>query len=287
MSAILSSLGADVVHLGRSDTFVPVDTEAVSAADKAQAKEWVSKYGLDALVTTDGDGDRPLLADEHGTWFRGDTLGILAGHALGVTCMVTPISSTGAVEGSGFFERVIRTKIGSPHVIAAMSTASGRVAGFEANGGFLSASELEGATGRLSPLPTRDALLPILAVISLARKSALNLSALRGLLPLRVTVSDRLEATPQEASMALLAALRDIPANAGLYHPEGLAAVARNDTDGHRITYTDAAVVHLRPSGNAPELRVYVEAESDARAEVLLAHALGVAKRETGGSGGT
>ena len=48
----------------------------------------------------------------------------------------------------------------------------------------------------------------------------------------------------------------------------------RNDTDGHRITYTDGAIVHLRPSGNAPELRVYVEADSDERADVLLAHAL-------------
>ncbi len=287
VASILSALGAEIVQLGRSDTFVPVDTEAVSAADRAQALEWAQKYGLDALVTTDGDGDRPLLADENGTWFRGDTLGILAGHALGVTCMVTPVSSTSAVEGSGFFKRVIRTKIGSPHVIAAMGTATGRVAGFEANGGFLTASELEGAAGALSPLPTRDALLPVIAVISLARKRDEKLSALRYLLPLRATVSDRLEATPQEASTALLAALRSIPANAGLYHPEGLAAVFRDDTDGHRITYTDGAIVHLRPSGNAPELRVYVEAESDARADGLLAHALSVAKRETGGSGGT
>jgi phosphomannomutase len=29
-------------------------------------------------------------------------------------------------------------------------------------------------------------------------------------------------------------------------------------------------VVHLRPSGNAPELRCYVEADSEARAEGIL-----------------
>ncbi len=287
MSDILTALGAEVVQLGRSDTFVPVDTEAVSDEDRALALDWVQKYGLDALVTTDGDGDRPLLADERGTWFRGDALGILAGRALGVTCMVTPVSSTSAVEGSGFFDRVARTRIGSPHVIAAMMDEQGNVAGFEANGGFLTASTLEGSGAALMPLPTRDALLPMLAAISLARAEGCPLSALHALLPARITASDRLEAVAQATSTELLSKLRQESAHTFSYHPEGLAAVGRDDTDGHRMTYPDGMIVHLRPSGNAPELRVYVEAESDVRAQTLLAHALGVAMRETGGSGGT
>ena len=32
-------------------------------------------------------------------------------------------------------------------------------------------------------------------------------------------------------------------------------------TDGLRITLTNGRIVHLRPSGNAPELRCYAEAE--------------------------
>lgn len=37
LAAILRALGAEVVALGRSEAFVPVDTEAISAANAAQA----------------------------------------------------------------------------------------------------------------------------------------------------------------------------------------------------------------------------------------------------------
>ena len=36
------------------------------------------------------------------------------------------------------------------------------------------------------------------------------------------------------------------------------------------MTLHDGAVVHVRPSGNAPELRLYVEAPTADRAEALL-----------------
>ena len=45
-------------------------------------------------------------------------------------------------------------------------------------------------------------------------------------------------------------------------------------TDGLRVSFADGSVIHLRPSGNAPELRCYVEAESREVAEALLAEAL-------------
>ena len=72
LHALLEQLGAEIITFGRSEEFVPVDTEAVSEGDKKQAATWCAKYGLDALVSTDGDGDRPLLADEKGVFFRGD-----------------------------------------------------------------------------------------------------------------------------------------------------------------------------------------------------------------------
>ena len=75
---LLRALGAEVVALGRSPGFVPVDTEAVRPEDAALARAWAAEYGFDALLSTDGDSDRPLLADEHGEWLRGDVLGIVA-----------------------------------------------------------------------------------------------------------------------------------------------------------------------------------------------------------------
>jgi phosphomannomutase len=39
-----------------------------------------------------------------------------------------------------------------------------------------------------------------------------------------------------------------------------------DSTDGLRITFDSGEIAHLRPSGNAPELRAYTEADSPQRA---------------------
>jgi phosphomannomutase len=90
---IVAGLGATVVELGRSATFIPVDTEAVDPAIRAQLKVWAKNHNLDAIVSTDGDGDRPLLTDEYGEVIVGDILGQITGSALGADIAVTPVSS--------------------------------------------------------------------------------------------------------------------------------------------------------------------------------------------------
>ncbi len=276
---LLEELGATVVPLARSETFVPIDTEAVSDTDQNQAKAWVSEHGLDALVSTDGDGDRPLLADETGQYFRGDTLGILAAYALGATMVVTPVSSNTALERSNFFHRIERTKIGSPHVIAAMTdgaeNSGEKIIGFEANGGFLTATPLSSPwkDAEIAPLPTRDSILPILATIALARKQAIPLSQLGKVLPERVTASTRIQQISTETSRKLIADLTSDPAKIAKLTSSGSIAVDQNQTDGLRLTFEDDDIVHLRPSGNAPELRIYVESASDKTASALLRHA--------------
>ena len=91
--ALLQELGAEVVTLGRSDRFIPVDTEAIREQDVELARERSREYKFDALVSTDGDGDRPLVGDEHGNWLRGDIVGILTARYLGADNVVTPVSS--------------------------------------------------------------------------------------------------------------------------------------------------------------------------------------------------
>ncbi|WP_425327150.1 hypothetical protein [Rhizobium sullae] len=44
---------------------------------------------------------------------------------------------------------------------------------------------------------------------------------------------------------------------------------ARTD-DGLRVTLADKRIIHFRPSGNAPEMRCYVEAETEQAASQLL-----------------
>ena len=47
-----------------------------------------------------------------------------------------------------------------------------------------------------------------------------------------------------------------------------------NRTDGLRITFANEEIIHLRPSGNAPEFRCYAEAKTDERAKAITADAL-------------
>ena len=49
-------------------------------------------------------------------------------------------------------------------------------------------------------------------------------------------------------------------------------------TDGVRITFASEEVVHLRPSGNAPEFRCYTESDTDARALENNQRALAIIK---------
>ena len=43
---LLEALGAEVISLGRTDQFIPIDTEAVSETDVRQAREWAEQYGF-------------------------------------------------------------------------------------------------------------------------------------------------------------------------------------------------------------------------------------------------
>jgi phosphomannomutase len=275
----VAALGAEAVELGRSDHFIPIDTEAVSAEARAQLTAWAVAQGLDAILSTDGDGDRPLLTDAVGQVIVGDVLGQITAAILQAEVVVTPVSSNTGVEASGRFARVIRTKIGSPFVIAGMAEATGaKVVGYEANGGFL----LGFQAGALAPLATRDSLLPMIAPLSRA-KAAGGLAALIAAEPARFTAADRLEGIAVEASRALLAGFAAEPATLAAFLAElGESLQASDLTDGLRLTLASGRVVHMRPSGNAPEFRLYVEAESRAVAAAILAQGLALLRARLG-----
>ena len=280
---ILAALGATVTPLGRSAKFIPVDTEAVRPEDIALARQWAGEYHFDAIASTDGDSDRPLLADHTGEWLRGDVLGVLCARELHASAVVTPVSSNTLVEICQAFTHVHRTRIGSPYVIARMNEAlaagEGMVCGYEANGGFLLANAVARGPRSLGALPTRDAVLPIIAALVAAGPAPLR--DLLDALPPRVTYSDRLEAFAPERRDALMAWLlpeNDDERRARLdtsFGPIAEAPLTRLDlTDGVRMTFANARIIHLRGSGNAPELRCYSEAESAQAAQALNGQAL-------------
>ena len=273
---LLTALGAQTVALERSDAFVPVDTEAVDPKLEQRARGWVETHRLNAVISTDGDADRPLIGDESGAFFRGDVVGILTARHLAADIVVTPVSSNTATEGCGAFETVVRTRIGSPYVIEAMrdaATAGKRVVGFEANGGVLTQTELMLGSTRLAPLPTRDAVLPILCLLATARDLGVPLSALRGTMPARFTASGRLAELSPERMRALTGLIAD-EAQLPRLLPDDNQIRAIDRTDGTRVTLADGCIVHLRPSGNAPELRCYAEAGDERAAQELVAATL-------------
>lgn len=270
---ILAHYGATAVPLGRSESFIPVDTEAVSPETIALLKRWAPAEKLDAIVSADGDGDRPLVTDETGTPLRGDLLGLIAAKFVDAAVVVTPITSNSGIEAAGAFS-VTRTKVGSPFVISGMldARASGkdRVIGFEANGGTLTGSTFTVNGAALAPLPTRDCFLPMLAVLSLAASERKPLSAVAGAFALPVAAADRLENFPVKTSAKLMAYLRHSPDNLSEFLSPIGAPASTSNIDGLRVTLKDERVIHFRPSGNAPEMRCYVEAVDDAAVNELL-----------------
>jgi phosphomannomutase len=273
---ILRALGAETVGLGRSEAFVPIDTEAVREEDIVMARAWAKQYGFNAILTTDGDADRPLIADERGEWLRGDVVGILSAQALGAGTVVTPVSSNTALEACGAFAETIRTRIGSPHVIAAMERASkAPVVGYEANGGFLLGSDVMLNGRPLAALPTRDAVLPMLLLLNAARSRRCRLSDLVAELPRRYTFSDRLQDVNVDACRALLAKLAEDPSGISDFGRSRLPRVVAIDTtDGVRASLESGDILHLRLSGNAPELRCYAEASTPEQAALLCRECL-------------
>jgi phosphomannomutase len=317
---LLRRFGAEVIPAGRSETFVPIDTEAIDAEQlgvigQLAAAAWRQHGPLDAVVSTDGDSDRPLIlgvepaagaeAPCRVRFFGGDLVGMVVAEFLQAAAVVVPISCNDALDLGPLKDRVEpKTRIGSPFVIAGMQSAlaSGRqpVCGWEANGGFLLGSRLERDGRRLEALPTRDAFLPILAVLLKARANRCPLGGLFDRLPRRFSRAALLKNFPQAVSRRLVA--RFSPAGAGIvdadfpsgrnaaalegirrelegYFPpaQGFGRITRlNYTDGVRIYFDNGDVAHLRPSGNAEELRIYAVADTQARADAIAR--LGVAE---------
>jgi Phosphomannomutase len=80
-----------------------VDTEAIRPEDVALATQWSNEYNFDCIISTDGDGDRPLISDEKGRWLRGDVAGILCAQYLAADAVITPVNCNSALELSGAF----------------------------------------------------------------------------------------------------------------------------------------------------------------------------------------
>jgi phosphomannomutase len=331
LARVLRALGADVVTVGRSDTFIPIDTENITDEQLDRLQEFVDADGgaAHAIVSTDGDSDRPLVTavlpmgsalptGKRVRFLPGDLLGIVVAEYLRADASAVPISANDAVERRLRQRNILleKTKIGSPYVISALDELRGsgkfqRVVGWEANGGFLTGSDITVGESELAALPTRDAILPILANLFAAAEQGISLSALWDRLPARLGRAGLIDNFPVSASQAILTNV--IPAgdtieaefeDAGgvidrtraggspvrltdrtaqewqqrrlilqrfFTSARGFDEIVRiNVLDGVRMYFRNGDVAHVRPSGNAPQLRIYANADSQARADEIV-----------------
>ncbi|TVY94305.1 Phosphomannomutase [Lachnellula willkommii] len=316
---IFEALGAEVTPAGRSDTFVPIDTEAIDQAQLDTVQELVNKTGqkFDAIISTDGDSDRPMIIAPEGDelrFFGGDLLGMITAEFLGIDAAVVPISTNDAID-RGPLGPVTepKTKIGSPYVIAGMERAISkgrrRVCGWEANGGFLTSSDIERNGNILTGLPTRDAFLPLLCALFAAHNRKITLPELFATLPRRFSRAALLRKFPRATSMKIIErfspsedVIQDVsyhpehiviqdaeqtPLELKDHHADQLDRIRRElqsvfsaefgfdqvkqilYTDGVRIIFSNGDVAHFRPSGNADELRIYSVADTQERADFI------------------
>ena len=328
---ILERLGAEVIAAGRSEMFVPIDTENIDqaqlAAIQALADGAAARHGaLEAVVSTDGDSDRPLILGvdpdtRRAQFFGGDLVGMIVAEYLGADAVVVPVSCNDAIDrGSLAAITEPRTRIGSPYVIAGLEKArrKGRraVCGWEANGGFLTGSDITRNGKVLAALPTRDAVLPILCVLLAARETGLSLAGLFARLPRRFSRAALLTRFPRALGLGMVR--RFSPADerireavfsaAGILLLDedrnelpvstaqaremeavrqaleqffradlGFGRITRlNHIDGVRAVFSNGDVAHVRPSGNADELRIYAVADTQERADAIAG--MGVAE---------
>jgi phosphomannomutase len=286
--SLFELLGAEVIPVGRSEKFIPIDTENVTPEDQAYFKSIAAEHpDAFAIVSTDGDSDRPFLIDEMGTFHRGDVLGAIVADWIGADFAAFPVSASDATDKYLASKGIQwqHTRIGSPYVIAVMDEAivagNKRVVGWEVNGGFLHGGDIE-INGRiLKALPTRDAFFPIAAAMALAIQKGQKISELFMALPQRATQAGLTNDFPPEISRAILEKYaQDTPETraelAGYFTPKhGFSAVTSlNSLDGIRIFFDNGEIAHLRPSGNAPQLRIYSVADTQERADEIVALAI-------------
>ena len=284
---VLESLSAEVIPCGRSESFVAIDTEAIDDSQLATIQQLVDQASAAgpfwAVVSTDGDSDRPLILGLEGgrvRFFGGDLVGMVVAEYLGADAVVVPISCNDAIDRSPLAAVLEpKTRIGSPHVIAGMAAARAKgrqaVCGWEANGGFLLGSNFLRDGRQLTALPTRDAILPILGVLSAAAESGRSLVELFAALPPRFSRSGLLRGFVRANGLRIVELLNAPDAKQILqpFFPaaDGFSAISQIDyTDGVRILFTSGEVAHLRPSGNADEFRVYAVADSQVRANEIV-----------------
>ncbi len=245
MPEILKKLGLNVQIINcdlQSKKFIARDTETEKTVEELQKK--VKKEKADLGVAFDGDGDRGVFVDEKGNFVPGDYSGSLIAKFSTTKIVITPINTSQIVEKIG--KKVIRTKVGSPYVVEAMKK-YGATFGFEANGGGFSSDVMM----------SRDAGSSTIKILNLLKENKKGLGELLDVLPKFFLYRTKVDC-PKELNQAILKKAE-----------KKFKGIKIENVDGLKIWLTPLNWILFRPSSNAPEFRVFVEAKTKKEAEKM------------------
>ena len=244
MPQVLSRLGIKILEINASlqGEFIARDTETEGVL--ANLQKLVKQKKADMGIAYDYDGDRVIFIDEKGNFIPGDYTGALIAKHGDTQKVITPINASQVVEYLG--KPVFRTKVGSPYVVEAMKKNEATF-GFEANGGGIS-EEI---------MMSRDGGSTTIKVLNILKNHGGSLSALIKTLPrfhlYRIKVD-----CPRELNQVIMKEAK-----------KEFKGIRLEEIDGLKIWLNQNSWILFRPSSNAPEFRVFVEAEESKEAKSL------------------
>jgi phosphoglucosamine mutase len=245
--SVFEALGADVAVLHANPDGTNIN-EACGSTDPRDLQAAVVATGADAGLAFDGDADRVLAVDEHGTIVDGDQImviaaldmqerGVLRNHAVAVTVM-SNLGLHQALEPAGI--GVVETPVGDRYVFAAIEDHD-----------LVLGGEQSGHVIFRDLATTGDGILTGLFLLDRAQRAGRSLSSLASLMTRvpQLLENVRVGSRPDLASAPVLAA--------------EVAVVEAELGERGRVL--------VRASGTEPVIRIMVEAPTEAGARAALA----------------
>ena len=224
----------------------------------SELSQTVTENNADFGIAFDGDGDRSIFCDNKGNILTGDKSALaLTQHILkknSNSVIVTCLNSGSNIEvlADKFNSKVIRTKIGSVEVSRKMIHTDALI-GFEENGGYMYGKHNQ----------VRDGCMTLALMLDLLTTGK-SLSDEIASLPPSFTTKDKVSCSPENVSKLISSLKEEFPSS--------------DTTDGIKIIINPKNWVMIRPSGTEPIVRVYAEAESQEKLDILMSEYLNKVK---------
>jgi len=249
----LEGLGCEVTMINDAPPGIFAHDPEPKAAHLADLLRAVPAAGADIGFAQDPDGDRLVMVDERGTAADEERgVAVLLGHLVARAKKKDPVvvvnhSTTSLVEYvcERLGAKVVRSRVGEAHVVAAMRK-TGAVAAGEGSGGIIFPEFHAG----------RDSFAGMALALEFLALNRTGLSETFAGLPPRSLVKERL-ALPRGPLAPVFARIETRFPGARAVREDGLKLI------------TAEGWVHVRPSNTEPVVRIYAEADDEDRARRL------------------